>query len=73
MFRTGNRGRLLPDGSLVVDGRINDNTQIKIRSVRVNLQDIKHTIVQAAKGAEHYKGNCYYADNIKLIRYRLKF
>ncbi|CAP62330.1 uncharacterized protein PODANS_0_240 [Podospora anserina S mat+] len=31
MFRTRDRGRLLPDGSLVVEGRIGDDTQIKIR------------------------------------------
>ncbi|UNI19398.1 putative NRPS-like protein biosynthetic cluster [Purpureocillium takamizusanense] len=48
MFRTGDRGRLLPDGSLVLEGRIGDDTQIKIRGVRIDLRDIEQTIVQAS-------------------------
>lgn len=51
MFRTGDRGRLLPDGSVVVEGRIGDDTQIKIRGVRTDLRDIEQTIVQASEGA----------------------
>ncbi|KAI0552262.1 hypothetical protein F4679DRAFT_581566 [Xylaria curta] len=51
MFRTGDRGRLLPDGSLVVEGRIGDGTQIKIRGVRIDLRDIEQTIIQASEGA----------------------
>ncbi|KLU82007.1 hypothetical protein, variant [Magnaporthiopsis poae ATCC 64411] len=51
MFRTGDRGRLLPDGSLIVEGRIGDDTQIKIRGVRCDLRDIEQTIVQASEGA----------------------
>ena len=51
MFRTGDRGRLLPDGSLVVEGRIGDDTQIKIRGVRIDLRDIEQTIEQASEGA----------------------
>ena len=50
MFRTGDRGRLLPDGSLVVEGRIGHDTQVKIRGVRIDLQDIEQTIVQASEG-----------------------
>ncbi|KAL8351300.1 hypothetical protein RB598_006198 [Gaeumannomyces tritici] len=51
MFRTGDRGRLLPDGSLIIEGRIGDDTQIKIRGVRCDLRDIEQTIVQASGGA----------------------
>jgi hybrid polyketide synthase/nonribosomal peptide synthetase ACE1 len=51
MFRTGDRGRLLSNGSVVVEGRIGDDTQIKIRGVRINLRDIEQTIVQASNGA----------------------
>jgi len=29
MYRTRDRGRLLPDGSIVVEGRIGDGTEIK--------------------------------------------
>lgn len=51
MFRTGDRGRLLPDGSLIVEGRIGGDTQIKIRGIRIDLQDIEQTIEQASEGA----------------------
>lgn len=51
MFRTGDRGRLLSDGSLILEGRIGDDTQIKIRGVRIDLRDIEQTIVQASEGA----------------------
>lgn len=51
MFRTGDRGRLLSDGSLIVEGRIGDDTQIKIRGVRFDLRDVEQTIVQASEGA----------------------
>ncbi|KAK2029677.1 acetyl-CoA synthetase-like protein, partial [Colletotrichum zoysiae] len=51
MFRTGDRSRLLPDGSLVVNSRIGDDTQIKIRGVRIDLRNIEQTIVQASEGA----------------------
>lgn len=51
MFRTGDRGRLLSDGSLIIEGRIGDDTQIKIRGVRIDLRDIEQTIIHASEGA----------------------
>lgn len=48
MHRTGDRGRLLPDGGLVVEGRVIGDTQVKIRGIRMNLQDIEDAIVQVA-------------------------
>ena len=48
--RTGDRGRLLPDGALVVEGRIDGDTQIKLRGVRVDLRDIESTIIKQADG-----------------------
>lgn len=51
MFRTGDRGRLLPDGSFIVEGRICDDTQTKIRGVRIDLQEIEQTLVQDSEGA----------------------
>ncbi|KAL2864256.1 uncharacterized protein BJX67DRAFT_383918 [Aspergillus lucknowensis] len=48
--RTGDRGRLLSDGSLVVEGRIDGDNQIKLRGVRIDLGDIETTIINSSKG-----------------------
>jgi hybrid polyketide synthase / nonribosomal peptide synthetase ACE1 len=50
MHRTGDRGRLLNDKSLVIEGRISGDTQIKLRGLRIDLQDVEATIVQASNG-----------------------
>ncbi|KAH3986904.1 bifunctional polyketide synthase/nonribosomal peptide synthetase phmA [Parastagonospora nodorum] len=50
MHRSGDRGRLTADG-LVLEGRVDGDTQIKLRGIRIDLQDIESTIVQHSKGA----------------------
>lgn len=50
MYRTGDRGRLLEDGSLQVEGRMAGGTEVKIRGVRIDLQDVEQTILRAAGG-----------------------
>lgn len=50
-YRTGDRGRLRPDGALYVDGRILGDTQVKIRGFRVELQEIENVLLKTAKGA----------------------
>jgi amino acid adenylation domain-containing protein/thioester reductase-like protein len=50
MYRTGDRGRLLADGSLVFMGRLDGDSQIKLRGQRVELDEIAHVIVQASNG-----------------------
>ncbi|RHZ63238.1 uncharacterized protein CDV56_108187 [Aspergillus thermomutatus] len=47
---TGDLGQMLPDGSLVYQGRIESNTQIKLRGIRIQLADIATTIVDASSG-----------------------
>lgn len=49
--RTGDIGRLLDDGSLLVEGRIDGDNQIKLRGIRIDLGDIETAIVTSAKGA----------------------
>ncbi|OOQ90641.1 putative hybrid NRPS/PKS enzyme [Penicillium brasilianum] len=49
--RTGDRGRLLDDGRLVVEGRIDGDNQIKLRGVRIDLGDIETAIITSAKGS----------------------
>lgn len=51
MYRTRDRGRLHPDGMVTVEGRIGDDTQVKLRGVRIDLQDIEQTIIQCSSGA----------------------
>ncbi|KAI4671892.1 putative Hybrid PKS-NRPS biosynthetic cluster [Alternaria triticimaculans] len=50
MYRTGDKGVLRSDGSLEIIGRIDGDTQIKLRGLRIELQDIEQSILDAAKG-----------------------
>ncbi|KAH7027947.1 amino acid adenylation domain-containing protein [Microdochium trichocladiopsis] len=44
LYRSGDRGRMLPDGSLIILGRI--DTQIKLRGLRIELQEIQRVVLQ---------------------------
>lgn len=50
MFKTGDKGRLLADGSLLFMGRKEGDTQIKLRGLRIELEDVASTLLQAAPG-----------------------
>ena len=50
MYRTGDTGVLRPDGTLEVLGRIEGDTQIKLRGLRIEMQEIERSILDAAKG-----------------------
>ncbi|KAK8859931.1 Hybrid PKS-NRPS synthetase lepA [Apiospora arundinis] len=50
MYRTGDRGFLRPDGQLVVLGRVESDAQIKLRGIRIELDDIAGNIVSASRG-----------------------
>ena len=51
MYRTGDRGRLRDDGALMCEGRIDGDTQIKLRGLRIELEDIENTILLASNKA----------------------
>ncbi|KAJ6789492.1 hypothetical protein PWT90_00293 [Aphanocladium album] len=51
MYRTGDIGHFNPDGSLVFRGRVEGDTQVKIRGMRVDLADIESNILFTASGA----------------------
>ncbi|KAF2268091.1 hypothetical protein CC78DRAFT_565861 [Lojkania enalia] len=53
VYRTGDTGYLRPDGNLMFQGRIAGDTQVKIRGIRIDLQDIEACILNAADGALH--------------------
>lgn len=50
MYRTGDKGRLLPSGEVMYLGRMDGDTQIKLRAFRVELADIAQTILREAQG-----------------------
>ncbi|KAH8812401.1 putative PKS-NRPS protein [Xylogone sp. PMI_703] len=50
MYRTGDRAKMLPDGRFVFLGRIAGDNQVKLRGVRIELDDISSTIVKHSNG-----------------------
>lgn len=50
MYRTGDIGHLTEDGALVFRSRVAGDTQVKIRGLRIELQDIGSTMLAAADG-----------------------
>ena len=49
-YRTGDRGVLRDDGALEILGRIAGDNQIKLRGIRIEMEDIENTILRAAQG-----------------------
>ncbi|KAJ5970419.1 polyketide synthase/peptide synthetase [Penicillium vulpinum] len=50
MYLTGDVGRWRQDGTLLVEGRISGDTQIKLRGLRIDLQDIEQAILDVSTG-----------------------
>ncbi|KAI1325528.1 hybrid PKS-NRPS PsoA [Xylariaceae sp. FL0255] len=50
-YRSGDMGRILPDGTLDVLGRIGSSRQIKINGFRVELDEIANTIIRVSHDA----------------------
>ncbi|KAI2758968.1 hypothetical protein DTO006G1_6365 [Penicillium roqueforti] len=50
LYRTGDRGRLNNDGTLIYEGRINGDDQIKLRGIRIELGEIENAIIEVANG-----------------------
>ena len=53
LYRTGDTGYFRYDGALMFYGRVTGDTQIKIRGMRIDLQDIEACIMKGAAGALH--------------------
>lgn len=50
LYHTGDKGRMLPDGSIIFLGRVDGDTQIKLRGMRIELDDISSTILNSSGG-----------------------
>jgi aspyridone synthetase (hybrid polyketide synthase/nonribosomal peptide synthetase) len=51
MYRTGDKGRLLEDGSLIFMGRLDGDTQIKLRGLRIEMDEVANTLLRTAQGS----------------------
>ncbi|KAK2042903.1 putative PKS-NRPS protein [Colletotrichum somersetense] len=50
LYRTGDSGRLLSDGTLLCFGRLEGDTQIKLRGLRVELEEVEAALLKASEG-----------------------
>lgn len=50
MYMTGDRGRLTQDGSLILMGRRDSSTQVKLRGLRIEPDDVGSTLIEASQG-----------------------
>lgn len=50
VYKSGDLGHLRSDGALMFEGRIEGDTQIKLRGIRIELEDIENTVIEAAGG-----------------------
>nr|POE63069.1 pks-nrps hybrid synthetase psoa [Quercus suber] len=53
MYSTGDKAKLLQNGTIVVLGCLDSSTQAKIRGVRTDLRHIKGTIILKSNGSPH--------------------
>lgn len=51
LYRSGDKGRILPDSKLEVLGRLDGDSQVKINGFRVELDEIANAIVRISNGA----------------------
>ncbi|RYP44858.1 hypothetical protein DL768_008721 [Monosporascus sp. mg162] len=49
-YRSGDRERLLPNGSLEILGRLERDSQVNLRGIRIELDEIDNVIVQTSNG-----------------------
>ncbi|KAI1772793.1 amino acid adenylation domain-containing protein [Hypoxylon cercidicola] len=50
LYRTGDLGRWQEDGTILIEGRISGDTQVKLRGLRIDLREVERALVQAGMG-----------------------
>lgn len=53
LYRTGDKGQLLSDGTVLCFGRIEGDSQVKLRGLRIELQEVEVALLQASEGVIH--------------------
>lgn len=49
MYRTGDKGRMLSSGEIEYRGRVDGDSQVKLRGIRIELDDIAQTLVRTSQ------------------------
>jgi hybrid polyketide synthase/nonribosomal peptide synthetase ACE1 len=44
LYQTGDLGKMIPDGSLLLLGKIEDGSQVKLRGIRIDLNEMECAI-----------------------------
>ncbi|EFY88214.1 nonribosomal peptide synthase [Metarhizium acridum CQMa 102] len=52
-YCTGDKGRLLPDGTLLCFGRLEGDNQVKLRGLRIELEGVETALIHASGGLFH--------------------
>ncbi|KAI0002322.1 putative hybrid NRPS/PKS enzyme [Xylariaceae sp. FL0662B] len=50
LYLTGDKGKMLQDGSIVILGRIDGDSQVKLRGMRIQLDDVAQAILDSSNG-----------------------
>lgn len=50
MYRTGDSGRLGPNGQLYYEGRIEGDSQVKLNGIRIEIREVESAILRASQG-----------------------
>lgn len=50
VYRTGDIGRRLADGSILFKGRASGDTQVKLNGIRIELSSIEHVVIESGGG-----------------------
>lgn len=62
LYRTGDQGRMLSDGSIAYLGRIAGDSQIKLRGIRIELDEISISILQTSAGVVSNAAVCTWGE-----------